>query len=580
LYYRWKKSTLTLSILFVIGWLATIGVAEWFYAMAEVEPPAWDAFSHSMKAFYFWQEISHGRFGNLLALVPSLRPPGTVLMSYPFGFSVYFQAFYFRSVFFPLVLLVGAVYIVGYCREMPDAAKWLLAVLALAMGGMPILFQFQGNDLNAAAVTWGLVDNFLAGVAAVAVASCMRSARTHSTWWAVSAILAAAFCFMIKPTGLLVMALVGASWLLLISFQVRWNLFRLWQESVLRRYCVIWLITAGIIYGSTIITAFSSPYMGAANLASGAATVAVLRGDFALPINVDTVSRLSHLSFGYPLLVLIGLGLIASMTIREERGAAAAAGICLATGIWFWFLTGTSAQVRYVLPFGVMAFIILVPSLLHTISYLPAWLRVGAAVAIMAPTAAISLLLLIPQPPTDWQRLLGINLSTGVFRAEDEQAVALLSNLQEEGTQSASVYLIDLSGFSPARAFEAVLSYWTFVNSTLPKVTVQRPVSWQSGTTYRLNDIALMDYVVFSPIRDDKLRQLLDLRSVPDLKAENLIMEAWFSSLTPADGVDMVSETRVRLLRIADRGRFQEALQRLSAAYDWRAEFRAANPGP
>jgi hypothetical protein len=199
----------------------------------------------------------------------------------------------------------------------------------------------------------------------------------------------------------------------------------------------------------------------------------------------------------------------------------------------------------------------------------------------MAPTAAISLLLLIPQPPTDWQRLLGINLSTGVFRAEDEQAVALLSNLQEEGTQSASVYFLDLSGSSPARAFEAVLSYWTFVNSTLPKVTVQRPVSWQSATTYRLNDIALMDYVVFSPIRDDnKLRQLLDLRSVPDLKAENLIMEAWFSSLTPADGVDMVSETRVRLLRIADRGRFQEALQRLSAAYDWRAEFRAANPGP
>jgi hypothetical protein len=90
-----------------------------------------------------------------------------------------------------------------------------------------------------------------------------------------------------------------------------------------------------------------------------------------------------------------------------------------------------------------------------------------------------------------------------------------------------------------------------------------------------------MDYVVFSPIRDDnKLRQLLDSRSVPDLIAENSLMTAWFSSLTPADGVEMVSETGVRLLRIADRARFQQALQRLREVHDWRAEFRAANPGP
>jgi len=75
LYNRWKKSTLTLSILFVIGWLATIGVAEWFYAAAEVEPPAWDSLGYSMKAFYFWQEITHGRFHNLLALVPACDRP-------------------------------------------------------------------------------------------------------------------------------------------------------------------------------------------------------------------------------------------------------------------------------------------------------------------------------------------------------------------------------------------------------------------------------------------------------------------------------------------------------------------------
>ena len=578
MYNRRKKSAANLSTLIVIGWLATIGMAEWFYAVAEAEPPGFDLLSYSIKASYFWEDITHGRFQNLLALAPSLRPPGTVLMSYPFGFSIFFEAFYFRSVFFPLVLLVGAVYIVGYRREMPDAAKWLLAVLSIAIGGMPVLFQFQGND--AAVVTWGGVDNFLAGVAAVAVASCMRSVRTHSTWWAVAAILAAAFCLMIKPAGLLIMASVGASWLLLITFEVRWNLFRLWQEPVLRRFCVVCLITGGIIYGLTIIAAFFSPYMSAANLASWARGLVILHRDFALSIDIDTVLRLLHLSFGYPLLVLIGLGLIAGITIREERGAAAAAGLCVATGIWFWiFAAGRSANVRYVLFFGAMAFIILVPSLVRTTSYLPAWLRLGAAAAIMAPTAAISLLLFSPRPPADWQRLLGINLSSGVFRAEDDQAVALLSNLQEEGAPSTSVYFLELS--APARAFGAALSYWSFVNQGLPQVTIRLPVNWQSATTYRFSDLALTDYVVFSPIRDDaQFRQLLDSRSVPDLTAESSLMKAWFSSLTPADGVDMVSETRVRLLRITDRGRFQQALQSLRAAHDWRAEFRAANPQP
>src|SRR5262249_55841740 len=156
--------------------------------------------------------------------------------------------------------------------------------------------------------------------------------------------------------------------------------------------------------------------------------------------------------------------------------------------------------------------------------------------------------LLSPRPPTDWQRLLGINLSFGEFRAEDEQAVALLSNLRDKGTRSASVYFLDLS--PPARCFGSVLNYWTFFNSTLPKIEVEVSVSWQSVTTYRFSDIALTDYVVFPPIRDDaQLKRLLNLASVPDLNAENLLMRAWFSSLTSADGVDTVSETRVRLLR-------------------------------
>jgi hypothetical protein len=567
------------SVILIIGWLVVIGLAEWFYAVAETEPPEWDVLSYAAKAFYFWDAINHGKFLGLLDLPPTIRPPGTVMMSYPLGFSVSFGAFYFRSVFIPLCLVVCAIYIAGYLRELTPMAKWLLATLAITIGGMPILFQFQGNDEIPNAVTWGLVDNFLAGMAAVAIASARRSVSSLSPWWAIVGILAAAFCLLIKPAGALVMVLVAASSMLLILFRAHWSPARLWQEIELRRLCVVWLIGTTVIYGLVIVAALTSQYLGATNLAYGAAALAVLQQDFAMSIEINTLLLLLHISFGYPIVLLVGLGLVAGIAFRGERGAAAAALLCLMAGIWFWVVATEISQVRYFLPFGVMTFIIVVPSLLRMMQYLPAWLKVGSVAALSAPTVAITLLLLIPQPPVKWQQYLGINLSSRIYRAENEQALALLNKLQNERARSASIFFAEL--WSPSRSFGAVFSYWTFVNSALPRISGHRPVSWEGATTFRLSDIAAADYIVFGPIDDaTQVRSILESRMVADLGAEYLLMKAWFSSLTPNDGVEIVSETRVRLLRIADRDRFQHSIEKLRQSHDWRSEFRAANPSP
>jgi hypothetical protein len=573
------KRELPLAFILVVCWLFVIGWVEWSYALAETEPPPWDAFTYLQKAFYFWDAIGRGGLFNPLNLPPSIRPPGTVLMSYPLGFSEVFGAFYFRSIFIPLVLLVGAVYIVGYFRDMPAAAKWLLAALALAIGGMPILYQFQAIDDIAAAVFWGLVDNFLAAVAAIAIASARRSVVTLSYRWSIASASAAAFCLMIKPSGLLVMVLVAASWLLLISFRVSWRLVRLWREAELRRFCVISLIVAATIYGLAIIAAFTSEYLGATNLASGAAQLAVLQKDFARSIDIDNLLQSLHTSFGYPVATLIVLGLVASLAIRREAGAGVAGALCLAAGIWFWIFATDISQVRYFLPFGMMTFILVVPSILHVMQHLPTTLKVGSALTAVAATVAITILLFNPQMPVSWQRLFAVNLSAGMFRAEDEQALVLLKKLQKEGARSGSAFFLDLS--SPARNFAAVLGYQPFIDSTSPTIQVLWPATWNTATAFRLNEIAAADYVVFVPLGDAALlRQILEVRSVPNFAAESLLMKAWFTNLTPVEGVELVSETRLRLLRISDRARFQETLEKLKSAYDWRAEFRDANQKP
>ncbi len=566
-----------MSVIVVITWLAAIGTAEWFDAVAESEPPAWDAFTYAQKASNFWDAISHGKVMGLFDLQPTIRPPGTVLMSYPFGFSNFYGAYYFRSVFIPLVLVIVAVYIVGYFRDTPARTKWLLAALAITVGGMPFMFQFQGNGDIPSAVTWGLVDGFLAGVGAVAIGSARRSVTSVSPWWALGSSLAAAFCLLIKPAGLLVMAIVAASWVILISFRVRWRFSRLWRDLELRRLCLVWLIGTAVIYGLTIASAFFSQYMGDANVTFGVTALAVLQQDFSVPVNVDNLERFFHVSLGYPIIVLAGVGLASSACTRGERGAAAVAALCGATGMWFWIVETGISQVRYFVPFGVMTFIVLVPSLLSLMQRLPAWLGFISAAASMLATAAITLLLIVPRPAESWQRSLGVNLSSGVFRAEDEQALQLLTTLQNEGTKAASIYFADLS--SPARSFGAIVNYATFVNSALPRLSIKWPVTWQSPTTFRLSDVTTADYLAFIPTHDAAQEKLsLESRTVPDLAAEDLLMKAWFSSLTPNDGVEVISETRLRLLRITDRNRVEQAIKKLRGAHDWRAVFLAANP--
>src|SRR5262245_41916028 len=182
------------------------------HSSAAVEPPGWDALSYVQKAQTFWGQVHRGALFNPFALPPTVRPPGTVLMSYPFGFSPQFQGFYFRSVYMPIVLLVGATYVAGFYRGLSLKGRWGVATLALVIGGIPCLFQFQSNQLLPAIVPWGLVDIFLAGMAALATACTLRSVKLRSKKWAAVAAVTAGFCFLIKPSGLLVVGAVGVVW--------------------------------------------------------------------------------------------------------------------------------------------------------------------------------------------------------------------------------------------------------------------------------------------------------------------------------------------------------------------------------
>ena len=156
---RWKPWFPHLA---VIVWLFYLAITIWAHATLSQQPPLYDALGYFLKGKNFWDLLWQHHVFNPFVW-PEYRPPGTILMSFPYGYDG-FQAFHFRSVFFPIVLAAIAGWIV--LRE--NAAKAepaaIYVVLVLAVTSLPMFYELEPSSLGSH-VTWGHVDPFFAAFA-------------------------------------------------------------------------------------------------------------------------------------------------------------------------------------------------------------------------------------------------------------------------------------------------------------------------------------------------------------------------------------------------------------------------------
>ncbi|MDX2145690.1 MAG: hypothetical protein SFV19_20220 [Rhodospirillaceae bacterium] len=560
-----------------IAWLAVAALGVGLAAAGAVVPPAWDALSYLAKAQSFWTAVAQGGWFNPLDLEPAVRPPATILMSYPLGFSPDFRWFYFRSVVLPMVLLGGAIYVAASARDPAPRARSGVAVLAVAAGSMPMLFQFQPNAEIESQVSWGMVDGFLAGLAALATACALRGARERSVAWSVAAALVAALCFMTKPVGGLIMALVGLSWLVLVAQAHDWRWARLRAAPGGLAHVLASATLAAAIMGGAFVAAIRSDYLSLENLAFADRVFAVLQNDILTPVSPALMAHLIGVGPGYVMSGLTVLGLIAALAGAASRGHGWAAAACLGVGIWFWFFQTEAAEIRYFVPFVVMAFVLVAPSLLTGLERLDARAAAGVMAVAMAPGAIVAVLLLAPSAPVAWQRALGINLDANMYAPEVAQARGLLAELKTANRSQAVVYLHIMS--QPTRAFQGTIDHARLVEPGAPQVTMFLPIDWQRPSAYRFDELIVADFIAFEPVADAARREaLLARRAVANIYDQVAVLQAWFTTLGPDDGVSVVSQTHLTLLRLENPAKFDAAWARLEQAHDWPAAFVAANP--
>ena len=572
----------------VVLWLLYLWAMVWHRVDISAQTPGYDPLSYLVKAKQFWEAVGRGKIFNPLNIEPVVRPPGTVLISYPFGFSPDYQGFLFRSVFMPVLLLVGAVYLgAGAVRH--KLHGWGVAAVAFLFSSLPMFYAFEWREDVPAASFWGLVDSFQAGVAALAVAALVRSLSTRSVRWLLAGSGLAALTLFIKPSGLMVMALVAMLWGIVLALELLLTP-RPWSHRPgLRRY-FLWgvCILATVFLSAGALCVFSN-YFSRKNFAEARLALAVMRDVLQIPFR--EILLLFHRSSGEAAVVwVIAVGVLFVKGFRASRGSiadsptrvralalAVVAPIIWGLGAWYWLVVQAGgSQIRYFFPFLLMGMVCLVPAALLEWSHCSRRTRALLMAICAAPALNLAALLAAGDTPSaTWQKLSGVNISVGRSHEEVTQAYALIGELRHAG-RSAVVYSFS-NGVIPA-IFENVGVYERIVRPELPVFSSANPFDWLHGFVIRTSTLLDCDYVLARKYDAALVERYLSPGRLYSYAAESFAFEAFLSTLDRQSGVETVSEGQVlRLLRIVDRVALGKAIAAFTAVRSWRPEFEAAN---
>ena len=224
------KRTLPLipALLFVV-WLSAVGAMVWRKAHLTLFPPSPDPMSYIQKAVHFWDNAKKGFPVNPLNLAQPIRPPGTVLISYPFGYDGDHAAFFFRTAYIPFLIWTAAVLLLFWpTGQSGDRRSGMTNAFLAAMlfGASPFLLHLEYGGGQTA---WGFMDQALGAVAGFAMAAVFRGVSTRSPALLFTGVGMACFALLLKPTGGLVLLFCG-------SFLVVAELLRAWGHEVVAVY--------------------------------------------------------------------------------------------------------------------------------------------------------------------------------------------------------------------------------------------------------------------------------------------------------------------------------------------------------
>jgi len=574
--------------IFVFLWVVFLGVTIWSHSIHSIQPPLYDPIGYFQKGLNFWQGIIDSNWVNPFNIEPTSRPPGTILLSAPCGYATDFHGFYFRSVFFPIVCIVVAVYIsVGWFRVLES--RWGVASIALLFSTLPMFYHFEWVSGVASPVRFGLVDNFQAGIAAVATSAFIYSFMKTSGRWLLVGVLMASLTLLIKPSGGAVVALLCVFWVICVF--LKWLNFkrnpRQSPESLkkLQRYLILGSIQLFVVSVGAFILCFKSHYLSQEHFLFAKQALVIMKE--VLAINFSQIPPLLHTSMGeFIFLWIIGVVILFSLHCfrfggLHKRSVFTMSGILILAftfwiaGIFYWLVVQMGgSQIRYFYPFFLMGLICLVPVTVYLWSKSKKWVQFGMLLICFLPASNMAALLVQTNPSFVWQKATGISISIGKHDAVVKQAYDFLGIVRQKNVNT-RVYSF-ATGLTEI-IFENVGMYEGVANPDCSTYDISRPQDWVRGFVVRVDDLLSSAYICIEPVKEDEIQAAMKLEQISSFDAENRIFHAWLTTLTEKEGVEIISDESVRLLKISDIKLFERQIEYFISLHFWRPEFEAAN---
>lgn len=570
-----------LPMMILVIWMALIAALVWLRVCESQQPPIYDALSYLDKAKAFWDNVSQGWPQNPFNIGNPGRPPGTVLLSYPFGFSIDYRGYLFRSVIVPFVIWIIAILISAWsvCSDSKPKSYWPAVLAVFLLGPMPFFFQFEYPGPY-----WGLMDGFLASLAALAVACAGRSLLYKSYVWVLAAAAIAAFCPLVKPTGSIVLALTTAFWsgvTLLLIFrsdgQDRRTAVKFWLFGT-----IIFLVFGGAVSWICLHT----QYLGTGVIAFFIQSQFIVRSEFGSALTYPIFQSALHSLLGPQIIIMVIIG--GFLIYKRPNNFSfqppnwmfiIASIIFLLVGVWFWIVAWGVSQLRYFYPFALMFMVPLVIIAFRKVyssdAAISAFTLWGVRIACILPALNLLCLLSVQNPNDQWQRFSGVSIKISSSQSGVQIAKNLLSELTKTN-KSAVVYMTNMN--TESTSCYSYGFYKKTIHPSSPYFNAVTPIDWQRPSTYRINEILGADYILFQPISKEQQKRVLNLETITSFGEEEMVFEVFLSSLKPENGLLTVFENQsLRLSKITDESRFRDALKTFLKTKSWRPVFLEAN---
>ncbi len=577
-----KSLSKNIPLVIITAWITLVSGFVWKRVAESPQPPFYDAISYIQKAKSFWDNAARGWHENPLNLVQAVRPPGTVLLSYPFGFSEEYKGFLFRSVVMPFILWIMAILIASWPRNPHPGQRsyWPVLSAVFLLGPMPFFFQFECPS----AAYWGLVDGFLASLAALAVACSFRSLLNHSKVWVILAALVASFCPLVKPAGSMVLLFTAMMWIgvaTLPLFQTRGA-----ERRRKFNFLLFGIVVFALAGGTISWLCLHSQYLSDEVIAFYKQCMVILRREYGTSLTFPIFKGVVFSIFGPQVFVMLLLGgavfFVAPASDKLDPPAwvmvFVALLLCIGGG-WFWISASGVSLVRYFYPFALM---MIVPLIFMTfrkihvsLSALPVYFRFGASLLCTLPALNLVCLLVVANPNEKWQEFSGVSMHIGSGREGVELGRELLTELNHSN-KPATVYTISQS--MECYSFNCYGWYQNVIHPETNYYSTVLPVDWHRPSSYRFSEIIAADYILCEPVTKSPAAKGGIDKEISTLNEEEIVLDDFFSTISPMNGISVFRQTgHCRLYRISDKTRLRDTLSAFIKTKAWRPVFIGEN---